>query len=381
MDKFDDLYRQSIVDTRQFKNPETLSKVLDLAQKMEALCKLGDEYKFMQMTGRSKEKLEETRSMLEPLEKELCFDKFPRKPIMISLFAQPSTRTRLSFESAMLRLRGEVFGSENAAEFSSFVKGETIEDAANVMGRYGDVVVMRHKGDEKHPGNKVAVDFANSCPAPMINAGAGTDQHPTQSLLDVYTIRKEIGRLDNLKVAFVGDLRNGRTVRSLVFLLAQQKNNELYFVSTDDYQLRLDMKVWLREKMRKTGVRFFEMGVSSLETILEDIDVMYVTRLQKEYEEGRENAAQSSAFMIKKKHLEKMKNSAIVMHPLPRIDEIATDVDSDRRAAYFRQAQNGLYVRMALLHMVITGNHGITGWEYNPEIAKKSYERSVSPDK
>ena len=339
-----DLRSKSIIDTRQFKNPDVLSKVLDLAEKMEEYCRLGDEYKAFMITGKfgNEDDIEYKESLkyeyekdfknnytfdsylelkrgatlgklkikYKKLKKELTFDNFLEKPIMVSFFAQPSTRTRFSFESAITRLGGNLFGSENAAEFSSFAKGESIEDAAQIMSGYGDVIVMRHKGDEKHPGNKVAVDFAYNSRVPVINAGAGTDQHPTQSLLDVYTIRKELGKLEGLNVAFIGDLKNGRTVRSLTYLLAQQNGNKLFFVSTSNYQLELDIKGWLREKMDKTGVRFNEIDVNDekeVMKVLSDSDVIYMTRLQKEYEKDRPGSADRSAFVLKPESMKYIK--------------------------------------------------------------------------
>jgi len=368
LQKNDDLKKYSIIDTRQFKDPEVLDKVLNLASEMEELSDLSDNW------IRNNELHDSEKDRLVELREKLYLSDYPRKPIMVSLFVQPSTRTSFSFTSAMKRIGGDVFGSENAKDFSSFAKGESIEDAAEVIGGYGDVIVMRHPGDENHPGNKVAVNFANSCPIPVINAGAGTDQHPTQSLLDVYTIRKEKSRLNDLNVAFIGDLKNGRTVRSLIYLLAQHSNNKIDLVSTDDYTLKLDMKEWLREKSPKTGIKFYEYDIDNVVDVLRNADVVYMTRLQKEYETGRTDAANNSAYILTPKHVSEMNKDSIIMHPLPRVDEIDPAVDDDPRSKYFEQAKNGLYTRMALLNMVLTEKHGITDWEYDSEKAANSYK-------
>lgn len=267
-----------------------------------------------------------------------------RGKIMVTLFYEPSTRTRLSFESAMLRLGGQVLSSENARDFSSAAKGETLEDTIRVVEHYGHVIVMRHHE------NGAAARAAHISRVPIINAGDGPGQHPTQALLDLYTIRKELGRVDHLSVALVGDLANGRTVRSLAYLLAKYKGTRLYFVAPEVVRMGSDIK----EYLTRHETPFEE--VDDLDAVLRKSDVVYQTRIQKErfgdrledYEQAR------GKYVITGASMANMKTDAILMHPLPRVDEIAKEVDADPRAAYFRQAQNGLFVRMALLKMVLS---------------------------
>ena len=263
--------------------------------------------------------------------------------IMATLFYEPSTRTRFSFETAMHRLGGRVISTENAAEFSSVAKGETLEDTIQIMNGYADVIVIRHY--ELGAAQRAAAVSR----VPVINAGDGPGQHPTQALLDLYTIRKEIGKIDGLRIAMVGDLANGRTVRSLTYLLSKFRNVKLYFVAPALLQMKEDILEHLRER----EVTFVEE--TALDSILPDVDVVYQTRIQKErfgdriedYEKCR------GVYIVNQQTLRLMKKKSIVMHPLPRLDEITMEVDQDPRAAYFRQAQNGLYVRMALLSTVL----------------------------
>ena len=264
--------------------------------------------------------------------------------IMGALFYEPSTRTRFSFETAMHRLGGRVISTENAGEFSSAAKGETLEDTIQILNGYVDVVVIRHY--EVGAAKRAAAVSK----APIINAGDGAGQHPTQSLLDLYTIRKEIGKIDGLKIAMVGDLAQGRTVRSLTYLLSKYRDIKLYFVAP----ALLKMKEDILEHLREHQVWYTEE--TDLDKVLPEVDVVYQTRIQKErfgdriadYEKCR------GVYIINGQALRLMRPKAIVMHPLPRLDEISMEVDSDPRAAYFRQAQNGLYVRMALLSMVLS---------------------------
>jgi aspartate carbamoyltransferase catalytic subunit len=263
--------------------------------------------------------------------------------IMATLFYEPSTRTRFSFETAMQRLGGSVISTENAAEFSSVAKGETLEDTVRILNGYADVLVIRHYevGSAKRAASVSRI--------PVINAGDGPGQHPTQALLDLYTIHKEIGAIDGLRIAMVGDLAQGRTVRSLAYLLSKFQNIKIYFVAPSLLRMKDDILDHLREKQ----VWFTEE--TDLNKVLPEVNVVYQTRIQKErfgdrladYEQCR------GVYVINSESLQLMKANAIVMHPLPRLDEIAMEVDSDPRAAYFRQAQNGLYVRMALLSMVL----------------------------
>lgn len=263
--------------------------------------------------------------------------------IMATLFYEPSTRTRLSFEAAMYRLGGEVITTESAREFSSAAKGETLEDTIRIVEGYADVIVLRHyeSGSAQR-----AADVAG---VPIINAGDGPGQHPTQALLDVYTIQKEIGRLDGIRVALVGDLANGRTARSLAYLLTKYEDVKLYFVAPDMVRMKDDIKAYLAEH----GVAFAEE--EDLMKVMADVDVVYQTRIQRERFGDRiaDYEAVRGKYIIDPAAMAMLSDDAIVMHPLPRVDEIDPAVDKDPRAAYFRQAHNGVYIRMALLQMVL----------------------------
>ncbi|MGD0125365.1 MAG: aspartate carbamoyltransferase [Terriglobia bacterium] len=266
-----------------------------------------------------------------------------RGRIMATLFYEPSTRTRFSFEAAMHRLGGSVVSTENAAEFSSVAKGETLEDTVRILNGYADVLVIRHYevGSARRAASVSRI--------PVINAGDGAGQHPTQALLDLYTIHKEIGSIDGLRIAMVGDLAQGRTVRSLAYLLSKYQGIRIFFVAPPLLKMKEDILDHLREK----GVWYTEE--TDLDKVLPEVNVVYQTRIQKErfgdriadYEQCR------GVYLITPGSLRIMKADAIVMHPLPRLDEISKEVDSDPRAAYFRQAQNGVCVRMALLTMVL----------------------------
>jgi len=222
-------------------------------------------------------------------------------------------------------------------------KGETLEDTVRILNGYADVLVIRHYevGSAKRA--------ASISRIPVINAGDGAGQHPTQALLDLYTIHKEIGAIDGLRIAMVGDLAQGRTVRSLAYLLSKFPDIRIYFTAPPLLKMKEDILDYLRER------RVWFTEETDLDKVLPEVDVVYQTRIQKErfgdriadYEQCR------GVYLITSESLRLMKPNAIVMHPLPRLDEIAMQVDSDPRAAYFRQAQNGLYVRMALLTMVL----------------------------
>ncbi|XP_031489818.1 aspartate carbamoyltransferase, chloroplastic isoform X1 [Nymphaea colorata] len=265
--------------------------------------------------------------------------------LMATLFYEPSTRTRLSFESAMKRLGGEVLTTENAREFSSASKGETLEDTIRTVEGYSDIIVMRHfeRG--------AAIRAASTATIPVINAGDGPGEHPTQALLDVYTIEREIGRLDGIKVGLVGDLANGRTVRSLAYLLAKYQDVKIYFVAPDVVKMKDDIKNYLTSK----GVEWEESA--DLMEVASKCDVVYQTRIQRErfgdrldlYDKAR------GKYTVDKKVMGVLQKHSVIMHPLPRLDEITVDVDDDPRAAYFRQAKNGLFIRMALLKLLLLG--------------------------
>jgi aspartate carbamoyltransferase catalytic subunit len=264
--------------------------------------------------------------------------------IMASLFYAPSTRTRFSFESAMYRLGGKVITTEQAHMFSSVIGGETLEDTIRVVSNFADVIVLRHTeiGAAKRASLVSKV--------PIINAGDGKGgQHPTQALLDLYTIYKELGYIDGLKVAFVGDLEQGRTVRSLAYLLGKFERVMLYFIAPDFLQIKEDIQDYL------TRHNVWFTLENDLNKVISEVDVVYVTRIEKErfgdkielYEET------VKSYFIDKDVLQKLKQKAIIMHPLPRLNEISIEVDDDPRAVYFKQTRNGLLVRMALLTMVL----------------------------
>ncbi|HET7466752.1 MAG TPA: aspartate carbamoyltransferase [Candidatus Dormibacteraeota bacterium] len=263
--------------------------------------------------------------------------------LMAAMFYEPSTRTRLSFEAAMLRLGGRAMGTDNAREFSSAAKGETIEDTIRIVSGYADVIVLRHY-EEGAARRAAAVSSV-----PVINAGDGPGQHPTQALLDLYTIRDEIGHVDGLRIAMVGDLANGRTVRSLTYLLSKFRDIRVCFVAPPQVAMRRDIKDHLDEH----HVPWAE--TQDLDAVLPQVDVVYQTRIQKERFADEESYREvKGVYRIDTRAMSLMRKSAIVMHPLPRVDEISPEVDSDPRAAYFRQARNGMYVRMALLDRVLS---------------------------
>ena len=260
--------------------------------------------------------------------------------VLAALFFEPSTRTRLSFESAMLWLGGGVISVASGAT-SSASKGESIGDTALTVSQYADVIVMRH------PQTGSASEAAEVATVPVINAGDGAGQHPTQALLDVYTIKKEIGKFDGIKVTLVGDLKYGRTVHALVELLSLYSVG-LRLVSPASLKMPADIISNLKEK----GIEVIE--TEDLVEAAADSDLMYVTRIQKErFSDIKEYEKLKGSYVIDKTLLGKAKEGVVIMHPLPRVDEIATEVDSYKGAAYFRQVRNGVYVRMALLALVL----------------------------
>ena len=262
--------------------------------------------------------------------------------IMASLFYEPSTRTRLSFESAMLRLGGAVLGTEAAHTFSSAIKGETLEDTVRMVSTYSDIIVLRH--DQQG----AAARAAAIATVPVINAGDGPGEHPTQALLDLFTIQREVGRIDGVSVAFCGDLRFGRTARSLALLLAQYPGVRFVFVAPPVVQVGGDILARLDER------RVAYTLADSLRDVIGDVDVVYQTRVQRErFTDPAEFEEANRAFRIDAHLMRHLGPNAVLMHPLPRVDEIAAEVDSDPRAAYFRQAANGVTIRMALLDWLL----------------------------
>lgn len=257
--------------------------------------------------------------------------------IMATLFYEPSTRTRFSFEAAMYRLGGKVLSTEHARAFSSEFENEQVEDSIRIIGSYSDVIVIRH---HEEGGAKRAAQVS---PVPVINAGDGNcGQHPTQALLDLYTIYRD-RPLDGLSVAFIGELDRGRTVRSLAYLLAKFDRVKIYFVSPPELQIKDDILQYLE----RHNVAY-ELD-SRIDRVIPNVDVVYATRIQPDRVKDQQEV---NRFAINSVVLERMKSDAMILHPLPRTVELDKAVDSDPRAFYFRQAMNGLYVRMALLTML-----------------------------
>ena len=254
--------------------------------------------------------------------------------VITTLFFEPSTRTRLSFETAVQRLGAKLVSTENAKENSSSTKGEILEDTIRVVTGYADAIVMRHSF------NDAAARAASVSTVPIINAGSGKGEHPTQSLLDAYTIRREKGRLDNLKIAILGDLINGRTIHSLIKLFNLYENIEFYGLSKENLELPEKYVKIIEEN----GNRYIKCN--SFSDIPKDVDILYHTRIQAERSEEDLGIEE---FIINKNILDHFSENTIVMHPLPRVNEISTDIDDDKRAVYFKQAHNGMWVRMALL--------------------------------
>ena len=260
--------------------------------------------------------------------------------ILATLFFEPSTRTRLSFEAAMQRLGGGVI-CMGAVESSSVAKGETLSDTARTVAQYADVIVVRH------PRMGSAKEAADAVDIPVINAGDGAGQHPTQALLDLYTIRKELGSLKNLKIALVGDLKNGRTVHALVEILSHF-GVRFYFVSPDLLRMPEEVAVRMKEK----GCEVIE--TDDLVMAASKSDLVYMTRIQKErFADVSEYEKVKGSYILNREFLDRLKKKITILHPLPRVDEIHPEVDSYPGAAYFRQMRNGVFVRMALLAMIL----------------------------
>jgi aspartate carbamoyltransferase catalytic subunit len=259
--------------------------------------------------------------------------------ILATLFFEPSTRTRLSFETAMQRLGGGVI-SVASAESSSAAKGETVADTARTVAQYADAIVIRH------PLLGSAKEAADAVPIPVINAGDGAGQHPTQALLDIYTIHKELGSLSNLTVSMVGDLKYGRTVHALVELLSLFRTR-LYLVSPS----LLRMPEEIISNLRGKGVEVIE--TEDMFKAASESSLIYMTRIQKErFGDLSEYERVKGSYIVNKEFLERLGKKMTILHPLPRVNEISPEVDSYPGAAYFRQIRNGVFVRMALLTMI-----------------------------
>ena len=302
---------KNIISIKEFER-EDIEFILDEASKLEDIAK-------------SREVSEELKGKLLGL-----------------MFFEPSTRTKMSFETSMKRLGGDCIGFENTGS-SSVSKGESIADTAKMFEGYSDALVIRH---ELEGVSKFISDIVD---VPVINAGDGAGQHPTQTLLDLYTIKKEIGEIDNLKIALIGDLKFGRTVHSLSNALGMFENVKIYLVSPPE--LRMPQEVL--HDLKNTNVTYEE--VDNIEDVIDEVNVLYVTRIQKErFADIEDYLKIKGAYIINRKMLEG--KDLIVMHPLPRIDEISGDVDNTKYNKYFTQAANAVPVRMAILKTLIKNN-------------------------
>ena len=273
------------------------------------------------------------------------FEKNPRQKILenhvvATLFFEPSTRTRLSFESAISQLGGKIIGFTDAAN-SSVSKGETLMDTIKTVANYSDLIVMRHPLDGSARWASEVSDV------PIINAGDGANQHPTQCLLDMYSIRKTQGTLDGLHIAFVGDLKYGRTVHSLVIAMAQF-NTTFHLVSPEELKLPSAVKKYIKD----AGLNYHQY--TDLNDVMEKVDILYMTRIQKErFADPIEYERVKNSYVLKNEMLENAKENMRILHPLPRVNEIEETVDTNPKAYYFQQALNGVYVREALLARIL----------------------------
>ena len=257
---------------------------------------------------------------------------------LATLFYEPSTRTRLSFEAAMLELGGNVLGF-SSANSSSASKGESLSDTIRIVGGYADIIALRH------PKEGAAMVAASKSEAPIINAGDGGHSHPTQTLTDLLTIKCEKGRLDNLTIGVCGDLKFGRTVHSLITAMSRYKKIKFVLISPKE----LKTPEYIKENvLKKNNIEFIE--TNDIEEYLSDLDILYMTRVQKERFFNEDDYVRlKDYYILNKEKLEKGKEDLCIMHPLPRVNEVAVDVDDDKRACYFKQAKYGKYIRMALI--------------------------------
>ena len=270
--------------------------------------------------------------------------------ILATLFYEPSTRTRLSFETAMLNLGGRTLGFVGAEQCSA-TKGETVADTARVVSCYADIIAMRH------PKEGAPLRASMYSKIPVINAGDGGHNHPTQTMIDLLTIRQRKGRLDHLKVGFCGDLKFGRTVHSLVNSLVRYPGNEFYFISPEELKVP---DYLVEDTLKPANAPYHE--VTGLEDTLPELDVLYMTRVQKERFFNEEDYIRlKDIYILDQEKLNLAKADMPVLHPLPRVDEIAPEVDADPRAAYFQQVLNGKFIRMALILSLLDLTDPVTG--------------------
>ncbi|MBY7812280.1 aspartate carbamoyltransferase [Vibrio fluvialis] len=268
-----------------------------------------------------------------------------KNKVVASCFFEPSTRTRLSFETAVQRLGGTVIGFDNGGNTSLAKKGESLADSVQVISSYVDAFVMRHP---QEGAARLASEFSNG--VPVVNGGDGANQHPTQTMLDLFSIYETQGTLDNLNVAFVGDLKYGRTVHSLTQALAKFTNIRFFFIAPEV----LAMPDYLCQELEEAGIAFSTHA--SIEEVVPELDILYMTRVQKERFDESEYAHMKSAYILSADTLKTARPNLKVLHPLPRVDEITTDVDKTPHAYYFQQAENGVYAREALLALVLNPN-------------------------
>lgn len=261
--------------------------------------------------------------------------------VVASLFFEPSTRTRLSFETAISRLGGRIIGIADPGS-SSVTKGETLHDTIKMINNYADLIVMRH------PLEGAARYAAEVADIPVINAGDGANQHPTQTLLDMYSILKTQGRLDNINIFMVGDLKYGRTVHSLLMALSEFDNQVFNFIAPEELQMPEEYKMHLREK----GIRYYEHR--EFTDIISAADIIYMTRVQKErFSDPIEYEKVKNVYILREKMLHHTKPNVRVLHPLPRVNEIHPDVDKSEKAYYFEQALNGVFTREAIISHIL----------------------------
>lgn len=276
------------------------------------------------------------------LDSAVTFENNPNQSLLngkvaATLFFEPSTRTRLSFETAVQRLGGRVIGFSDAATSSSS-KGETLKDTIRMVSNYADIIIMRHflEGAARYASEVTSI--------PVINAGDGSNQHPSQTMLDLYSIRKTQGRLENMKIAMVGDLKYGRTVHSLIMAM-KYFSPEFYFIAPEELKMPEEYKVVCKE----SGIKYTEAYDFNTD-LINEVDILYMTRVQKErFTDLMEYEKVKNVYTLRKEMLENSKENLKILHPLPRVNEIDQDVDESPKAYYFEQAQNGLYVRQAMI--------------------------------
>lgn len=264
-----------------------------------------------------------------------------RNKIIAICFFESSTRTRLSFETAIHRLGASVVGFSDSNNIALSKKGETLSDTISVISNYVDAIIIRHPQEGSA---RLASEFSNSIP--IINAGDGSNQHPTQTILDLFTIKETQGRLNNLSIAVAGDLKYGRTVHSLIQALAKFDNNKFYFISPDALSMPNNILSILEEQK-------LYYSIHNNMKIISEVDIFYMTRIQKERLDPSEYINLKSRFIIRRENLYNVRSNMKIMHPLPRTDEISTEVDQTPYAYYFQQAGNGIYTRQALLASIL----------------------------